>query len=1298
MHWSWFRIAAAVISPVRHRRRIHRQHRPCVTRAQDLELVLVNYFSLFTIVSALLSVVALVAAATWAQRHPGTTREPLGIALGLAAVAGRCCFSASSTTCCCATPPAASPSATPRGSDCWTPTRSRCCTSCCRSTSSSICCWRRDVAGCRGGRSPSSSRYPLGWTVYTMVRGAAGLEPRRQHAWWYPYPFLDPHNAGLRVGLRLHRRDDWSAFLAIGAVIIAIGRYREKRAAMRGGAAPPPAPCTSEHASAMPGRHVPTRHRARPGRATGRAAPRSVDSKACRRSCSPSPSASASASPSPGDSTPPSPSPGCATRARSPAPTRATSVSPTRTTSTRSRAARSSTAPRSRAWSTARPRSSKRASAPSRAAPSTSARAARPTSTPRPLGRAVTGTLLVRAMKDDGVDIWGDGSTYKGNDIERFYRYGLLANPAPAHLQAVARRRLRHRARRPLRDVGSGSSSTASPTATAPRRRTRPTRTSGARPTRPRPSSTSTSRSRPSSRSWACGSGTRRSRSPPRTSRSPSSSAARSRSTASSTPTPVELVHEANRIGGRHGLGMSDQIENRIIEAKSRGIYEAPAHGAAVHRLRAPGERHPERRHPRDLPRAGPPARPADVRGALARAAVAHAARVDPEVGRLDDHRHRSRCACAAARTTRSSTPPARTCRTRPRSSRWSASATPRSARPTASASSRCATSTSPTRARASSSTPASGLIGGATGALVGRITAGEADEITEHGRAGAMPRPKRSTTPSKRHPSRRCSTPAPTDRPLRADAPGCRTDPTRAVVRVVRVAAPCGLRCLTVLARPERVAPRIAVHDTASPRAHSKVLQCRSPPPRPRRSTAAEPPRRRSVGRIIGVTVFGIVAGVIVIALIAAGFVVWTIQRSFPQLEGTIAVEGLGDDVDGAARRARHPDDHRRQTPTTSSSRRGTCTRRTASGRWTSAGTSPAGALSELFGESQLATDKFLRTLGWREIAEQEVEALDPTVAAYYDAYADGRQRLPRRPRRRRRVVRVRRARAAEPRLRDRAVDARRLGGVAEGDGLGPPHQHRGRDRARDRSRRTSRPSQIDELYPEYPFDRNPVIVPTITAVAAGERGRDRPPKRRSPPRRSSGARSTASIEAVERAASATPAKASARTRGSSRAISPRAGCRCWRTTRTSAPIAAQRVAPGRPASAASSAPTARSTSRASASRACRASIIGHNDRIAWGFTNLTTDVTDLYLEKIQGDSVLARRRARAARGAHRDDRGRRRRGRRARDPLDRARSDRLGADATTSPRSRPTPTPAPTGIGRRARPARPRASTRSA
>ena len=70
-----------------------------------------------------------------------------------------------------------------------------------------------------------------------------------------------------------------------------------------------------------------------------------------------------------------------------------------------------------------------------------------------PLGRAVTGTMLVVAMREDDVHIWGDGSTYKGNDIERFYRYGLLANPNLRDLQAVARRGVHRRARRPQGDV-----------------------------------------------------------------------------------------------------------------------------------------------------------------------------------------------------------------------------------------------------------------------------------------------------------------------------------------------------------------------------------------------------------------------------------------------------------------------------------------------------------------------------------------------------------------------------------------------------------------------------------------------------------------------------------------------------------------------------------------------------------------------------------------------------------------------------------------------------------------------------
>ena len=110
-----------------------------------------------------------------------------------------------------------------------------------------------------------------------------------------------------------------------------------------------------------------------------------------------------------------------------------------------------------------------------------------------PLGRAVTGTMLVAAMKEDDVDIWGDGSTYKGNDIERFYRYGLLVNPALQHLQALARPGVHRRARRPRRDVGVHDARPASPTRCRPRRPTRPTPTCSARRTRPRTSSSSTS-------------------------------------------------------------------------------------------------------------------------------------------------------------------------------------------------------------------------------------------------------------------------------------------------------------------------------------------------------------------------------------------------------------------------------------------------------------------------------------------------------------------------------------------------------------------------------------------------------------------------------------------------------------------------------------------------------------------------------------------------------------------------------------------------------------------------------------
>ena len=192
-----------------------------------------------------------------------------------------------------------------------------------------------------------------------------------------------------------------------------------------------------------------------------------------------------------------------------------------------------------------------------------------------PLGRAVTGTLLVTAMHADGVDIWGDGSTYKGNDIERFYRYGLMVNPAlriykpwldhdfvtelggrAEMSEFLIQRKLPYRASKEkaystdaniwgatheaklLEELGTsmdivdpimGVAHYRDDVAIAPE--------------------VVTVRFH---EGWPV--------------------AINGEEFASQ----VALVEAANTIGGRHGLGMCDQIENRIIEAKSRGIYEAP--------------------------------------------------------------------------------------------------------------------------------------------------------------------------------------------------------------------------------------------------------------------------------------------------------------------------------------------------------------------------------------------------------------------------------------------------------------------------------------------------------------------------------------------------------------------------------------------------------------------------------------------------------------------------------------------------------------------------------------------------
>ena len=192
-----------------------------------------------------------------------------------------------------------------------------------------------------------------------------------------------------------------------------------------------------------------------------------------------------------------------------------------------------------------------------------------------PLGRAVTGTMLVAAMKEDDVNIWGDGSTYKGNDIERFYRYGLLANPSlkiyKPWLDQLFIDELGGRAEMSAFMTQAGfaykmSAEKAYSTDSNMLGATHEAKdleflSSGMKIVQPimgvafwrddvvvkaEAVTVRFDEGRPVALNGV------------------------------EYTSLVDLIMEANRIGGRHGLGMSDQIENRIIEAKSRGIYEAP--------------------------------------------------------------------------------------------------------------------------------------------------------------------------------------------------------------------------------------------------------------------------------------------------------------------------------------------------------------------------------------------------------------------------------------------------------------------------------------------------------------------------------------------------------------------------------------------------------------------------------------------------------------------------------------------------------------------------------------------------
>ena len=192
-----------------------------------------------------------------------------------------------------------------------------------------------------------------------------------------------------------------------------------------------------------------------------------------------------------------------------------------------------------------------------------------------PLGRAVTGTMLVAAMREDGVNIWGDGSTYKGNDIERFYRYGLLANPNLKiykpwlDVQFITAPRGRAEMSAFLQKEGFNYRMSAEKAYSTDSNMLGATHE--AKDLESLDSNMKIVEPIMGVAFWRDDVEVK-----PETVTVEFKEGVPVAINGQKFSNPVALMEEANRIGGRHGLGMSDQIENRIIEAKSRGIYEAP--------------------------------------------------------------------------------------------------------------------------------------------------------------------------------------------------------------------------------------------------------------------------------------------------------------------------------------------------------------------------------------------------------------------------------------------------------------------------------------------------------------------------------------------------------------------------------------------------------------------------------------------------------------------------------------------------------------------------------------------------
>lgn len=401
----------------------------------------------------------------------------------------------------------------------------------------------------------------------------------------------------------------------------------------------------------------------------------------------------------------------------------------------------------------------------------------------------------------------------------------------------------------------------------------------------------------------------------------------------------------------------------------------------------------------------------------------------------------------------------------------------------------------------------------------------------------------------------------------------------------------------------------------------------------------AAAVPSRPSLGVRIGRIAFLVLAGIVVIAVAAAFFVTWTIQRSFPQTEGTVALKGLTSEVTVQRDASGIPtitadstDDlfyaegfvHAQDRFFEMDFRRHVT----------------AGRVAEMFGESQAGTDAFLRTLGWRKVAEAEVAEMDEKTLGYYEAYAEGVNAYlasrsgselsleyavlgiqnpdyapePWEP-----ADSVAWLKAMAWDLRGNVEDETERALLASALDMGPTA-----DPA------VGTPQILEKLYPDYPFDENPVIVPKISTVPALGTGAD--PAAYTAPDTEDGVQQAVTTVEWEETTSVIEA-ASVLVGDVGEGIGSNSWVVSGDLTESGMPLLANDPHLG------ASLPSVWYQVQlkcSTVSDACPFDVggfsfsglpgivIGHNQKVAWGFTNLTTDVTDLYVEKIEGDEYL--------------------------------------------------------------------------